>query len=100
MKKVGCPNAVLNQTASDNGFGGSRTADFSVAQIKDIIYEVTVTIEDNISAGNGSVRSHSPFGQGDQQLNANANIKNQSRTPRTALHDPSGLTDTTMDMTA
>jgi len=73
--------------------------DYSVSQLKDIIYEITLTIEDKISQGNYSVRSHSPFhADKDQQLHAN--IKNQSRTPRTALHDPSGLTDTTMDMTA
>jgi len=63
MKKVGCPNAVLNQTASETGLNAyaSRSMDYSVSQLKDIIYEITVTIEENISGGNGSIRSHSPF---------------------------------------
>jgi len=67
-----------------------------------MIYEITVAVEDNISeSGSYNKRSHSPYNtEAGQAFSGMANIKqSQSKTPRIPIHDPTALTDTTMDIT-
>jgi hypothetical protein len=71
MKKVGAAALDHTESASNSYVYDSRSLrgiDYTVSQLKDMIYEITVAVEENLSASDSYKRSHSPISGPDHHL--------------------------------